>query len=179
VVTYPNGRSVRAPLGFSVLEASKSAGVPHASICGGRGRCSTCRVRIVEGEVRLPRPAPGEQSVLRHIGAPPGVRLACQSRPTGNLCVVPLLPSDWTVDAVRRRDWPQPGEERFVVVMMVDMRDSTRLAERRLPFDTVFIVDRFVSAVGRAVNANGGQVSHFLGDGVMATFGLGAIPNPI
>jgi len=55
---------------------------------------------------------------------------------------------------------------------MVDMRNSTRLAETRLPFDAVFIVDRFVTAAGAAVDANGGRVSHFLGDGLMATFGL-------
>src|SRR5262249_45936989 len=30
-VLYPNGRSVHAPLGFSVLEASRMAGIPHAS----------------------------------------------------------------------------------------------------------------------------------------------------
>jgi adenylate cyclase len=176
VVTYPNGRSVRIPLGFSVLEASKSAGIPHASICGGRGRCSTCRIRVVAGEASLSEPSPGEQSVLRHIGALPGVRLACQTRPTSDVCVAPLLPPDLTVGAVRRREWPQPGEERFVVVMMVDMRNSTRLAETKLPFDAVFIVDRFVSTVGRAVDASGGKVSHFLGDGVMATFGLGCPP---
>ena len=45
-VTYPDGRSVAVPRGFSVLEASRLLGVPHASVCGGRGRCSTCRVRV-------------------------------------------------------------------------------------------------------------------------------------
>ena len=56
---------------------------------------------------------------------------------------------------------------------MVDMRNSTRLAETHLPFDAVFVVDRFVTAAGVAVQASGGRVSHFLGDGLMATFGLG------
>ncbi len=65
-----------------------------------------------------------------------------------------------------------PGEERFIVVLMVDMRDSTRIAETRLPFDSVFIVDRFVTAAGLAVDAHGGRVSHFPGDGLVATFDL-------
>jgi len=64
------------------------------------------------------------------------------------------------------------GEERFIAVVMVDMRNSTGLAETRLPFDAVFIIDRFVTAAGAAVDARGGRVSHFLGDGLMATFGL-------
>jgi adenylate cyclase len=175
-VTYPNGRSVRVPLGFSVLEASRSARVPHACICGGRGRCSTCRVRVVAGLACIPEPSAGEQAVLNRIAAGPAVRLACQSRPTGDVSVVPLLPADWPIAAVRRREWPMPGQERFIVVLTVDMRDSTRLAETRLPFDAVFVVDRFVSTAGAALTASGGRISHFLGDGLMATFGLKCEP---
>jgi adenylate cyclase len=175
-VTYPDGRSVRVPLGFSVLEASRSAHVPHASICGGRGRCSTCRIRILAGAHRIPIPLPGEQGVLRRVAAEPGVRLACQSRPSGDVSVAPLLPANWPVSALRGRQLPLPGEERFIVVLMVDMRNSTRLAETRLPFDAVFIVDRFVTVAGAAIEANAGRISHFLGDGLMATFGLDCGP---
>jgi adenylate cyclase len=171
-VTYPNGRSVRVPLGFSVLEASRSARIPHASICGGRGRCSTCRIRVFDGASLIPGPSSGELAVLKRVAAEPGVRLACQSRPQGDVSVAPLLPSNWPLTALNPRDWPMPGEERFIVVLMVDMRNSTRLAETRLPFDAVFIVDRFVTAAAAAVDASGGRCSHFLGDGLMATFGL-------
>jgi adenylate cyclase len=171
-VTYPDGRSVRVPLGFSVLEASRSGRVPHAGICGGRGRCSTCRIRVVAGAPLIAGPSAGEAAVLRRVSAQPGVRLACQSRPSGNVSVAPLLPSHWPLAALRRREWPMAGEERFIVVMMIDMRNSTRLAETRLPFDAVFIVDRFVTAAGTAIDASGGRASHFLGDGLMATFGL-------
>jgi adenylate cyclase len=110
--------------------------------------------------------------VLRRVAAQPGVRLACQSRPSGDVSVAPLLPSHWPLAALRRREWPMTGEERFIVVMMIDMRNSTRLAETRLPFDAVFIVDRFVTVAGAAVDASGGRASAFLGDGLMATFGL-------
>ena len=41
-----------------------------------------------------------------------------------------------------------------------------------MPFDTVFVVDRFVDAVGRAIKAAGGRVNQFTGDGVFALFGL-------
>jgi adenylate cyclase len=175
-VSYPDGRSIRVPLGFSVLEASRSARVPHAGICGGRGRCSTCRIRVMIGAGMIPGPSSGEAAVLRRVAAEPGVRLACQARPAGNVSVAPLLPPHWPVAAVRRREWPMPSEERFIVALMVDMRDSTRLTETRLPFDAVFIVDRFMTAAGSAVDANGGRVSHFLGDGLMATFGLSSGP---
>ena len=46
VVTYTGDRRVTVQRGTTVLEASRIAGIPHASVCGGRGRCSTCRVRV-------------------------------------------------------------------------------------------------------------------------------------
>ena len=40
-ITYPDGQKAIVPAGFSVLEASRFAKIPHASVCGGRERCST------------------------------------------------------------------------------------------------------------------------------------------
>ncbi len=45
-LTYSDGQTVSQPTGLSVLEMSRIGGVPHASVCGGRGRCSTCRVKV-------------------------------------------------------------------------------------------------------------------------------------
>jgi adenylate cyclase len=91
-VTYPDGRFIDINRGFSVLEASRLLGVPHAAVCGGRGRCSTCRVRVQAVPAALPRPSADEAKVLRRIAAGPLVRLACQLRPLGDLRVTPLLP---------------------------------------------------------------------------------------
>jgi adenylate cyclase len=175
-ITYPDGRSIRVPLGFSVLQASRLAHIPHASLCGGRARCSTCRVRIVAGSGDIPPPSAGEQAILTWIGAEPLVRLACQLRPLGDIGVVPLLPSQFSLETLRRRSWPRSGSERFVVVLLADMRDSTRLAETRLPFDTVFIVNRFIDAISEAVTAVGGRPNQFTGDGLLAIFGLDCGP---
>jgi adenylate cyclase len=68
------------------------------------------------------------------------------------------------------------GEERYLVSMFVDMRGSTMLAEKRLPFDTVFIVNRFLGAVSQAVIECGGQPNQFVGDGQLALFGLATDP---
>ena len=172
-VTYPDGRVVRVPVGTSVLEASRINQIPHAAVCGGKGRCSTCRVRVVGNTKALPAPAAAEKTVLERIRADEGVRLACQLRPTADITVAPLVETD----RPRRQALNQPaalGEERFVVAMFVDMRGSTSLAEHRLPFDTVFVINRFLEAVGGAVAANGGAPNQFLGDGMMALFGLEA-----
>jgi adenylate cyclase len=51
-IAYPGGRVVRVPIGCAVLDASRRASIPHAAICGGRGRCTTCRVRVLRGSAR-------------------------------------------------------------------------------------------------------------------------------
>src|SRR5262249_59214478 len=91
-VTYPDGRRVIMPVGMSVLEISRYARIPHASVCGGRGRCSTCRVRVVAARPQ-PAPSDAESRVLRRVGVSADVRLACQLRPTSDLTLAPLLPA--------------------------------------------------------------------------------------
>ena len=174
-LSYPS-RQVRVPKGMSVLEASLRFNVPHASVCGGRARCSTCRVRIVGDHSGLPGPSAREAFVLARVGAAadPSIRLACQLRPQGDIAVVPILQPTIGAASVRSRQRMHVGEERYVVSMFVDMRGSTRLSETRLAFDVVVLINRFVEAVSRAVTDAGGQPNQFVGDGVLALFGLGA-----
>ncbi len=176
-VSYPS-RKVRVPKGLSILEASLRFNVPHASVCGGRARCSTCRVRIVSDRNALPRPSGREAFVLARVGAAanPAIRLACQLRPQVDVAVIPVLPANVGADFVRNRSRVNIGEERYVVSMFIDMRGSTKLAESRLPFDTVFLVNRFLEAASQAVIDAGGQLNQFVGDGLLALFGLDCDP---
>ena len=68
------------------------------------------------------------------------------------------------------------GKERYIVSMFVDMRGSTKLAEARLPFDVVFLINRFLGAASQAVIDAGGQPNQFVGDGLLALFGLEVDP---
>jgi adenylate cyclase len=172
-LSYGNGRTVRVPKGLSVLEASLRNNVPHASVCGGRARCSTCRIRIIGDCSELPEPSQREAFVLGRVGtSDPSIRLACQLRPSTDLSFFQLfLPH--TMSANSHASNPtRIGQERYLVSMFVDMRGSTKLAEKRLPFDTVFIVNRFLGAVSQAVIESGGRPNQFVGDGMLALFGL-------
>ncbi|HWX05785.1 MAG TPA: adenylate/guanylate cyclase domain-containing protein [Bradyrhizobium sp.] len=176
-LSYGNGRTVRVPRGLSVLEASLRYHVPHASVCGGRARCSTCRIRIIGDCSALPEPSQREAFVLNRVGAgDPSIRLACQLRPETDLSFFQLFMPQ-TMSAKAQASQPQRiGQERYLVSLFVDMRGSTRLAEKQLPFDTVFIVNRFLGAVSQAVMACGGQPNQFVGDGELALFGLNSNP---
>jgi adenylate cyclase len=176
-LSYGNGRIVRVPKGLSVLEASLRYNVPHASVCGGRARCSTCRIRVIGDSGSLPEPSQREAFVLERVGAlDPSIRLACQLRPVGDLSFFQLfMPHAMSANAHASQPH-RIGQERYLVSMFVDMRGSTRLAEKQLPFDTVFIVNRFLGAVSQAVIACGGQPNQFVGDGQLALFGLATGP---
>lgn len=171
-ITYPDNRPVQVPRGFTVLEASRFARIPHASVCGGRGRCSTCRIRIIKGLESVPMPSPAELKVLARIGAPANVRLACQLRPTRDISIVPLLPADANASDGFVKPSYLAGQECDMAVLFADLRSFTTIAERKLPYDLVFILNRYAEIVGTAVERAGGMPNQFTGDGLMALFGV-------
>ena len=173
-VRYPTGRLVNVPHGGTILETSRAAGIPHASVCGGRGRCSTCRVRVLRGAESLAPALPAETKVLQRLMLAPDVRLACQARPTANaeIQVELLLPPDVRAkDALAVQRFAH-GEEADIAVLFADLRGFTKLSENRLPYDVVFLLNRYFAAMGKAITGAGGRVDKFIGDGVMALFGV-------
>ena len=171
-IGYPDGRSIEVARGTSVLEASRLARVPHASICGGRGRCSTCRVRVRAAPHGIEPPSESELRVLRRIRATPNVRLACMLRPTGTVEVTPLLPPFAHAQDGRGPVDVAQGKEREIAILFADIRGFTALSESRLPYDVVFILNRYFAVVGDAVESAGGRIDKFIGDGIMALFGI-------
>ena len=165
---HANERVVRGRIGHSVLETLRAARIPHASLCGGRARCTTCRIRVGQGLAALPPPSRIEAAALARIEAPPNVRLACQLRPRTDLDITPVLPPDV---GVSHRGGVQ-GREQKVLAMFVDLRGSTRLGERRLPYDVVFVLNRFFEEMSAALGETGGHYAQFAGDGLLALYGL-------
>jgi adenylate cyclase len=112
-----------------------------------------------------------EAQALARIDAPPNVRLACQCRPRSDVAVTPLLPPN--VNPATGLDTRgAQGREREIVAMFVDLRDSTHLAEGRLPYDVVFIMNQFFAEMHASLRATGGYYAQFRGDGLLALYGL-------
>ncbi len=82
-----------------VLALEQDAGIDQLHACGGRARCTTCRVEFVAGEP--PAKTKAEQAALAAKGLT-GVRLSCQI----------LCDHDMTVRAISRlagSGRPDPG----------------------------------------------------------------------
>ncbi|MGE3831452.1 MAG: adenylate/guanylate cyclase domain-containing protein [Parvibaculaceae bacterium] len=171
-VTYTGGPKVLAPRGLTVLEISHLHGIPHASVCGGRARCSTCRVRVIEGPVLDPAPDENEIRVLKRVGAPANVRLACQFRPRTDITVTTLLPGMGAVASEIVLDKYLWGVEQEVTILFSDLRGFTKLSEHRLSYDVVFLLNQYLGRMSEAITDTGGYVDKFMGDGIMAIFGM-------
>ena len=169
---YHGGRVIEAAPGATVLEILRANKIPHASVCGGRGRCSTCRVRVGRGADWLVAPSEQEVQVLERISAPPAVRLACQVRPTVDLEIAPLLPSTAVAADGFEQAGYLAGQELEVAFVFIDLRGSTGLSEGRLPYDFVFVLNQFFAAIDAALQDTGGHYAQFNGDGLMAIYGL-------
>jgi adenylate cyclase len=170
-VTYSGGPTVRVAPGPTLLEISRMRDVPHASVCGGRARCSTCRVGVEQGLEDLPPPGAVEAMTLAAIHAAPNVRLACQIRPRHAITVTRLVAPPITLDGRAAALIEAQGVERNLAVLFLDTREFTSISEARLPYDVVFILNRLFAEVGEAIRAHGGRIDKYLGDGLMAIFG--------
>jgi adenylate cyclase len=171
ILSHANGRSVPILPGATVLETLRAHGIAHASVCGGRARCTTCRVLVTKGLDRLPPPIGQEAKALSRIGATPEMRLACQIRPSADIAVMPLLAADASAADGAVRGGLE-GSERPITVVFVDMRGSTTLGEAKLPYDVLFILNQFFHEMTKALAATHGHYSQFTGDGLMALYGL-------
>jgi len=166
-IAYPH-RSIRVPRGWSVLEASRSHHIAHVSMCGGRARCTTCRVRVTAGAACCPPPATAERVALQRIGAGADVRLACQLHPTGDIAVLPLL----APPGAHSTTSSGTTAERDVALLTLTWRNQAAFAREHLPQDLVFAAQSLIDAVCGALRGSGAVVAEARGDFVLAVIGL-------
>jgi adenylate cyclase len=171
-ITYAGGSKVQSAIGPTLLEISRANGIVHASACGGRARCGTCRVRIDESAASLPPPGFAEGFTLARVGAPDNVRLACQVRPRSSLTITRLVRlSDEGPPLAATAGSDDGGVHKPLCLLYLRLRDIDGISRDRLPYDVMFILNEFFAAAGAAIDQNHGWVDKFLGDGLTAVFG--------
>jgi len=169
-ISYP-GHKVQVPRSWTVLEASRSFGIPHLSLCGGNARCSTCRVRIDAGAEHCAPPSVAEQKLLSRMRADKDVRLACLLRPTGDISVVPLFTAAGALSS--RGEEPQQRIERTAVILVADLcRSGKSTSSHRSAHDMAYALNLFYEAFGDAVLSAGGTPCGYAGHEAIAVFGL-------
>jgi adenylate cyclase len=172
----PDDVLVEAEAGETLLDAALRAGVAHAYACGGKAHCSTCRVEVTTGIEDCGPRTSAEQVLAERLEFEPTLRLACQTVPLGDLTIRRLVLDDDDIELLdqRRRGvaGTAVGEERELAILFTDIRGFTSFSETLPPHDVVHVLNRYFHAMGPSVARFGGQIDNYMGDGLMALFGL-------
>ncbi len=172
-INYLGERSVETVPMQTILEASHANNIPHVCECGGIARCSTCRVMVIDGlENCLPRTSLEEKMAGRK-GFYPEIRLACQTRVVGDVTIKRLVRDDTDVEMAISGSIGDAGEEIMGAVLFTDIWGFTTFSEANLPYDVIHALNILFRNLGRAVDDYDGYVDKYIGDNLMAIFGLG------
>jgi adenylate cyclase len=172
----PDDILVEAEAGETLLEAALRAGIVHAYACGGHARCSTCRVEVSDGVDDCAPRTDAEQILADRLGFDRSLRLACQTVPQADLTIRRLVLDDDDIELVDQRRRGEAGaavgEERELAILFSDIRGFTAFSEPLPPHDVVHVLNRYFHAMGAPVTQSGGTIDNYMGDGLMALFGM-------
>ena len=164
----------------TILEASLHAGIPHFHACGGKGKCTTCRVMVLEGEENLSTPNKKEAKLIGAIKLATSIRLACQTRVEKEPVKIERIIKDESDicqyihvdDQYPNKIKLKPlGEEKYLVLFFLDIRDFTPFVETYLPFDVIYITRKLFDIFYKVITQHNGQIIETAGDELYAVFG--------
>ncbi len=178
--SLPDNITIDCAVGESVLEAARRAHLPIAHACGGKAKCSTCRIWILEGAEACPGEGAVERELTSRLGLADNIRLACQLRPTGDIAFRRLVLDETDLriaNQLQRRAAAKSGEVKPVVLFFSDVAGFTSFSEALTPYDLMYLLNRYFAQVGELIERNDGYIDKFVGDGLMAIFGVDGQPD--
>jgi adenylate cyclase len=172
----PDYAEIDIPDGTSILQASLQNNIPHIHVCGGNARCSTCRVMVLEGVEYCPPRNDKEQKMADKLCFPADIRLSCQTQPTGSITVRRLVLDDEDIAVTEQRGADTVatavGIEKKAAIMFADIRGFTSFSESHVPYDVIHLLNRYYHRIGRVIREHHGYIDNYIGDGIMALFGM-------
>ena len=173
----PDERLIEVDEGATILEASLQAEIPHTHVCGGSARCSTCRVLIVEGLENCGDRFPPEQAISDRLHLDPTIRLGCQTQVFGDIKLRRLAIDaddlELINDEMAGKVQPESvGQEKHIAILFADIRGFTPFAEKLLPYDAIYVLNRYFRLMGQVISRYDGTINNYIGDGLIALFGV-------
>ncbi len=176
-ITYvSDNKSVESEDGETILQTSLRLGIPHTHVCGGNARCSTCRVIILDGVENCCERNSREQVLASRLHFSPQIRLACQTSISGHVTLRRLVLDEEDVELTSQLTQDNTpiaaGEEKKIAILFADIREFTAFSESLLPYDVIHVLNRYFNTMGKVINLHGGYIDNYMGDGLMALFGV-------
>jgi len=176
IFSYTDNETVFASPGSTILEATLKAKINHVHVCGGNARCSTCRVYIVDGLSNcLPRNEK-EKQVAKKLGFPQNIRLACQTKISGNIAIRRSVVDDLDREIILKQfgdgSGTKLGQEKDLAILFTDIENYTQFAEAFPAYDVVHVLNRYYQTMNEIIVHHKGIISDVAGDGILALFGV-------
>lgn len=158
------------------MESTLAAHINHTHACGGQAKCSTCRISIIEGlEYCNPRNE-AEQQMADKLNFPAEIRLACQTRISGDISIRRMvsdkLDMDIIFDQFSEDSKNALGRLQKLTIVFTDIVNYTSLAENFPPYDIVHVLNRYYQIMNEIIQDNNGIISDVAGDGILSIFGM-------
>ena len=171
----PDNREIEIPKEETILTASLRNDISHLSACGGIGKCSTCRIEVLEGLEFCCKKTDLEEKLAQRLHLPDNIRLACQTKVSGNIRYRRLLldKRDLTLSSqLATQKLESVGTIRNLSIMFCDIKGFTPFSEALSAYDVIFILNRYFSIMREVIIQNGGEINNYIGDAILAIFGL-------
>ena len=173
VTFLPDNKTCEATNGLTLLEIAKNNNIPHVNACGGEGKCTTCRLLVLDGVQNCSSETEQEKALKSKAHTTDEFRLACQTTISGDVTVRRLVLNSEDIESHSERSVSgRLGETKKIAILFSDIRGFTPFSEKLTPYDVVFILNRYFNRMVRVVESNNGTVDNYIGDGMIAIFGL-------
>jgi adenylate cyclase len=170
----PDNVEVESEGGETILDVALRVGIPHTHACGGSGRCSTCRVLILDGSTGCDIRNNTEQDLANQLNFKSQIRLACQTFVSCDLRVRRLVldaDDELLTDQRNSGSLSGPiGDEKQMAILFADIAGFTQFSESLLPYDVIYSLNRYFFEMDKVISKHGGRIANYMGDGLMALF---------
>ena len=175
VTFLPDNKECNSPSNVTLLEVAKRNNIPHVAACGGEGNCTTCRLLILDGIENCSEETEKEKELIAKAHTTEGFRLACQTSINGDITARRLVLDS---DDIKDISFDRQGESKKIAILFSDIRGFTPFSEKLTPYDVVFILNRYFKRMVKVIEKNHGRVDNYIGDGMVAIFGINDEKNP-
>ena len=155
IFSKADNKTIYASPDSTILEAMLKAKINHTHVCGGNAQCTTCRVYIMDGLNNcLPRNEK-EKRLAEKLGLPRDIRLACQTRISGNITIRRPVVDELDIKIVLKQlgdtAGTKLGHEKNLAILFTDIENYTEFTEALPAYDVVHVLNRYYQTMNEIV----------------------------
>jgi adenylate cyclase len=173
ITCLPDNQFIEIDKTETILESLLANEISHTNVCGGNAYCSTCRIMILDGIQNCSAPTSAERTLAKKLDFPVHVRLACQTKVSGDVMIRRMVLDNDDIDIVEGQlSKDAIGNEKTVAILFAAIRGVTNFDEVNFPYDIVYIMSRYFHGVNKVIKPYGGVTNNYMAGWFLSVFGL-------